>query len=152
MLVIGQESRSAAAQRLAPLLWALLAMFIFRVAGQIVVVLYSPIWLPPMQEWYSGLLPYPLLLPAQIALIAVMVKICADFSRGGGWSVQPRRWLGQPALIFGYIYFAAMVVRYGLRMWLVPEARWFGGTIPIFFHFVLAAFVIAVGLFHVRQR
>ena len=146
------QSLRNAARRLAPLLWTLLGLFVLRVIGQVIVVLYAPIWLPPMGQWYSGLLPYPVLLPVQIALIVLMVKICADFSRGDGWFVRPRRWLGKPTLLFGYLYFAAMVVRYCVRMWLVPEARWSGGTIPIFFHFVLAGFVITVGMFHREKR
>ena len=44
--------------------WFLLlfgALFVVRVAGQLVVVLRAPTWLPPMEQWI--LLPYRLLLP-----------------------------------------------------------------------------------------
>ena len=47
-----------------PLMWACVVLFMFRVLGQVYVALYAPRWLPPMGEWYSGLLPYYLLLPA----------------------------------------------------------------------------------------
>ena len=104
--------------------------------------------LPPMQEWYSGLLPYEYLLPSQIAIIVVMARVCVDFTRGTGFFVTPRRFFAIHWLYFGYFYLAVMVARYPIQMALHPESRWFGGTIPIFFHWVLAAFVIAVGLHH----
>ncbi len=135
-------------RRLAPLLWALLGLFVLRVAGQALVAFFRVSFLPPMQEWYSGLLPYEYLLPSQIVIIAVMAKICVDFTAGTGFFVTPRRFFAVLWLYFGYFYLAAMVVRYPIQMALHPESRWFGGTIPIFFHWVLAAFVIAVGLHH----
>lgn len=135
-------------RRLAPLLWALLGLFVLRVTGQALVVFFSVGFLPPMQEWYSGLLSYEYLLPSQIVIIAVMAKVCVDFTRGTGFFVTPRRFFAVPWLYFGYLYLAVMVARYPIQMVLTPESRWFGGTIPIFFHWVLAAFVIAVGLHH----
>jgi len=135
-------------RRLAPLLWALLGLFVLRVTGQALVAFFRVEFLPPMQQWYSGLLAYEYLLPSQIGIIAVMVKICVDFTRGAGFFVTPRRFLAVQWLYFGYFYLAVMVARYPIQMVLHPESRWFGGTIPIFFHGVLAAFVIAVGLHH----
>ncbi|HTF90608.1 MAG TPA: hypothetical protein VK843_19475, partial [Planctomycetota bacterium] len=75
-------------------------------------------------------------------IIGLLIKVCVDASRGGGFFAQTRAWFGRPALWLGCIYFGGMVVRYLLRMQLVPEARWFGGTIPIVFHCVLASFII----------
>ena len=138
-------------RRLAPLLWTLLGLFVLRVTGQALVACCNAGFLPPMAEWYSGLMPYEYLLPSQIAIIALMVKICIDFTREQGLFVAPRRLFAVEWLYFGYVYLAVMVARYPLTMYLHPEARWFGGTIPIFFHWVLAAFVISVGLYH-RQH
>lgn len=138
-------------RRLAPLLWVLLALFVLRVTGQALVAFLGVEFLPPMAEWYSGLLPYEYLLPAQIIIIAVMAWICADFTQERGPFVEPRRFFAVYWLYFGYAYLAVMIARYPLRMMLHPEARWFSGTIPIFFHWVLAAFVIAVGLYHRRH-
>lgn len=140
-----------APRRLAPLLWTLLALFILRVTGQVLVAFFNADFLPPLQEWYSGLMAYEYLLPSQIAIVALMTKICVDFTRGKGFFVVPRRFFGVYWLYFGYLYLVVMVARYPVHMYLHPEARWFGGTIPIFFHWVLAAFVIAVGLYHRRQ-
>ena len=130
-----------------PLLWALLLLFVLRVAGQAMVAFWGVPWLPPMERWYSGLMPYPLLLPAQIAIIVLMAKICSDFTRRCGFFVQPRRVFAGPWLWFGWIYLAGMLLRYPLQMAFKPDAP----VIPIPFHWVLAGFVIAVGLWH-RKR
>jgi len=108
-------------------------------------------FLPSMREWYSGLLPYGYLLPAQIIIIALMVRICLDFTRGRGFFIEPRRFFAVYWLYFGYFYLVVMIARYPIQMVLYPETRWFGGTIPIFFHWVLATFVIAIGLYHRRH-
>jgi hypothetical protein len=104
-----------------------------------------------MEEWYSGLLPYPQLLASQLLIIALLTKIGVDFSRGRGYFVESHAYLGTYALWFGYIYLSVMVVRYPVHMYLHPESRWFGQTIPIFFHWVLATYVILVGLYHRRR-
>lgn len=49
------------------MLWTLLALFALRVAGQALVAFSDVRFLPPMQAWYSGLMPYPYLLPSQRA-------------------------------------------------------------------------------------
>ena len=136
---------------LAPLLWALFGVFVLRVVGQALVAFYGVDFLPPMQAWTSGLLPYTVLLPAQILIVALMLKICIDFTRGAGLFVRPRRFFAVHWLVFGCLYLAVMVVRYPVQMVLHPESRWFGGTIPIFVHWALAAFVILVALHHRRQ-
>jgi hypothetical protein len=135
-------------RRLVWLLWMLLFAFCCRVLGQALVVFLDITWLPPMEEWYSGLMAYPLLLPTQLLIIAVYTKVCSDFTRGDGVFVQTKPLFGRGVLWFGYVYLAAMVLRYIIRMSLYPEARWFGGTIPIFFHWVLASFIIAFGQYH----
>ncbi len=100
-----------------------------------------------MERWYSGLLPYELLLPSQIIILALMAWICLDFTRGRGFFVQPRRFFAVHWLWFGWAYLAAMLLRYPIQIALKPQ----GALIPIFFHWVLAIFVIAVGLWHRRR-
>jgi len=130
-----------------PALWALLALFALRVAGQFLVAFFGVQWLPPMQRWYSGLMPYEYLLPSQIVILVLMGKVCADFTRRRGFFVQPRRFFAGPWLWFGWLYLAVMLARYALQLAFRPEAP----VIPIFFHWVLAAFVILVGLWHRRR-
>ena len=135
-------------QRLAPVLWLLLIAFVMRVVGQILVAWLNVVWLPPMEDWMSGRMPYRYLLPSQVLIIGVLGKICLDFSRGGGWFVCTRPMFGRPVLYVGYAYFAAMIVRYVAGMSLHPEARWFGGTIPIVLHMALATFLILFASWH----
>lgn len=135
-------------RRLAILLWTLLFVFCLRVLSQMLVAFVGVSWLPPMEAWYSGLMPYPYLLPSQFLIIALFSKVCLDFTRGEGFFVRPRPVFGRGVLVFGYLYLASMIVRYIIHMSLYPEARWFDGTIPIFFHWVLASFIIAFGQYH----
>ncbi|MBI5316983.1 MAG: hypothetical protein HZB34_13545 [Nitrospirae bacterium] len=139
-------------RRLVWLLWMLLFAFCCRVLGQALVAFLHVTWLPPMEEWYSGLMAYPLLLPTQLLIIAIFTKVCWDFTRGHGYFVQAKPLFGRTVLWFGYAYLAGMVLRYIIHMNLNPEARWFGGTIPILFHWVLAAFIIAFGQYHRGRR
>ncbi len=122
-------------------LWLLQSLFFLRVMGQIYVGLYAPPWLPPWQEWYSGLLPYPVLLPVQIMLLMWMTVISYDNSRDTGWfcveSHRMRHWLRW----FAYVYAGSMLLRYVIVMSLRPDMRWLHGTIPIVFHWVLAGYV-----------
>jgi hypothetical protein len=124
------------------LVWTLFTLFVLRVAGQALVAFLDVRFLPPMEAWYSGLMPYPYLLPGQIVIIVVMAKICVDFTRQRGYFYEPKRFFGSEWLWFGYIYLAAMIAR-AIFLWDHP--------IPIFFHWVLAAFVIAVGHSHRRR-
>jgi hypothetical protein len=123
------------------MLWTLLGLFVLRVLGQALVAFAGVQFLPPMQAWYSGLMPYEFLLPAQILLIVLMTWICIDFTRRRGPFYAPRRLFAVYWLWFGWLYLAAMLGRF----------VWFGLSIPVVFHWVLAAFMIAVGLSHRRR-
>jgi uncharacterized protein len=133
------------------LLTTLLFLFCLRVLGQILVAFFGVTFLPPMEEWMSGLLPYPELLTSQILIILLYGKICLDFARGYGYFVTPGRRLGINLLKFGWLYLGAMVIRYVVRMGLYPHERWTGGCIPIFFHWVLASFLLVLGHYHWRS-
>jgi len=119
------------------LLWLLPGLFLLRVLGQVYVGIYSPAWLPPWSEWYSGLLPYPLLLPSQILLLMWMAVISYDNTQRSGMflvessTVRIRlRWIAA-------LYALVMLVRYVLTM---------KGVIPIVFHWVLAAYIATLTL------
>jgi hypothetical protein len=130
----------------------LTVLLIGRVAGQLVVARWAPSWLPPMEQWQSGLLPYPVLVLGQAVVLALMIWISADFTRGSGFWVRPHPVLGAAALWWSYLYFAAMVVRYIVRMTRRPDERWLGGTIPIIFHSLVALFQWLFGMYHVLWR
>jgi uncharacterized protein len=122
------------------------ALFALRVAGQLVVLLAAPSWLPPMDRW--NLMPYRALLPMQLLFLAVMSWICIGLLADDGFVAEPHRGFGLFAIGLSVAYAGSMVVRYVVRMRRRPDERWFGGAIPIVFHVVLAAFVFTYGVFH----
>jgi hypothetical protein len=144
------SGNSAAPKRYAPWLWLLLLFFCGRVIGQALVVFFHVSFLPPMNQWQSGLLPYPILLASQFLIILLLGKVAFDFTRGKGFFTVPSARFRRSLIIFGTIYFAGMILRYVISMSLHPDRRWIGGTIPIVFHCVLATFVLIVAEFHRR--
>jgi uncharacterized protein len=115
-------------------LLVLTGLFGLRVAGQLLVLVRRPSWLPPMPDW--NFVPYRILLPIQLGLLVFMGLVCT------GERLAAVSAIAVPA---SFVYWGAMVLRYALRMWRCPQQRWFGGTIPIVFHCVLAAFLFELG-------
>jgi hypothetical protein len=138
--------------RFSVLLWLLLLLFALRVAGQLAVVLGLAPFLPPLDQWQSGLMPYPALLVSQLAIIAVFATVCFQFSRGRGYFIQPRKWLATPLWVVGWIYALSMIVRYAIWMTIRPDERWTGDLIPVVFHLVLASFLLCVARYHRKVR
>jgi hypothetical protein len=141
-----------APQSLSLVLWLCSVAMFLRVAGQLVVYLRAPSWLPPMKQWQSGLVPYRMLLATQAIVLILMFWIATDVARASGVWVQPLPRLGRVVLVWSYLYAGAMVVRYSVRMARRPAERWFGGTIPIIFHTVLAVFQWTFALYHTGVR
>lgn len=136
----------------AMLLWVLTGLFLGRVLGQIPVAFFNARFLPPMPEWYSGLLPYPVLLPIQIVLLVAMLKINRDISRGQSYFLTHRPRVGQCLFWFSILYAAGMLVRYFVAGSLHPERRWLPpGSIPIFFHWILAAYLFTLSHITLKQ-
>ncbi|HEX6438902.1 MAG TPA: hypothetical protein VF182_17330 [Candidatus Binatia bacterium] len=131
-----------------PALAILTLLFALRVLGQALVVFFSVDWLPPSEHWFSGLIPYPILLGVQLVMLAVMVKIASEIRRGRGFFAKPRPGCCRFLVACSILYAASMILRYILTMTYRPDMRWFGGTIPIFFHWVLAAFLYTWGNFN----
>lgn len=130
------------AQRAYAVVLCLLAfLFFLRVLGQALVVFFAVKFLPPMTAWYSGLIPYSVLLPIQALILVVQGKIGVDFWRGSGFFVTCRPMMGRLLRWFSYVYFASMCLRYILT-----------GTlfIPVFFHWILAGYLFVLGHYHAR--
>jgi len=126
----------------------LLFLFTIRVLGQLSVLLFHPSFLPPMQEWYSGLLPYPVLLLCQILIILLFGKICLDFAGLGRGRFTRANWrMARRLSAWGTLYLAVMILRYACMQYLHPQGLWFAGCIPIFFHYVLAAFILVLAAY-----
>jgi hypothetical protein len=129
-------------QKFSIALWTITVLFLCRVLGQFGVYFLDIDWLPPFSHWYSGLLVYQYLFPAQCLILLLMVKINRDvlretgfFSAVGTKAAMIIRW-------FSYLYAGSMLVRYALTMYSYPERRWLGeGTIPVTFHILLALYL-----------
>src|SRR5687768_14383110 len=104
------QSVQRSAKGRAKWLWILLALFCLRVLGQVLVAFWNVRSLPPMSEWFSGLIPYPVLLASQVLIIVLLGTVCIQFSRGRGWFVERRRKFGLALTYFGLIYLGSMVV------------------------------------------
>ncbi len=126
-------------------------LFSLRVAGQLVVAVVDVGFLPPFDEWQSGLLPYPLLVASQIAILIAMAVIINNFIRGHGFFVTLGARTSQSLRMLATVYFVSMIVRYIAMMALYPELLWFTGTIPIWFHFVLAGFLYTLGHYQIGR-
>jgi hypothetical protein len=138
-------SRTFSPGQTSAILWTCVLLFATRVIGQLEVVLLEPSWLPGMDAWYSGLMPYPLLLPVQIAILMLMaVTAWNPRVRHGAFALAHPR--GAEALrIFASIYFVVMAIRLAAN---INENRpdfWSEGAIPVAFHWVLALFLMVAG-------
>lgn len=127
------------------LLWTCVALFAARVVGQLEALLVAPRWLPDMDAWYSGLLPYGLLLPAQIAILMLMSVVAWNRRvRTGAFARAHPRAAGA-LRIFAGLYFVVMAVRLGVHVIEHGAEFWHNGAIPVAFHWVLALFILVAG-------
>lgn len=121
-------------------LWA--GFIIGRVGGQAYVKQYSPTWLPPFDDWYSGRVSYRTVFLWQLWFSFIMGLMLFDVVSGLGiLSPATMKALGTPLVCIAFIYFATMIARYTHTMWKHPSRRWFKKTIPIWFHMLLACYV-----------
>jgi hypothetical protein len=102
-------------------------------------------WLPSFESWHGGVLPYPLLLSSQAAILGWLGWTAR---RVGAGSIEPNRRVGRAALTFGAVYFAVMLVRLVLGVTVLTHLRWFASPLPAFFHLVLATYVLLFGVVH----
>jgi uncharacterized protein len=148
-LFLASRRQPMVSERCAPFLWLFSGLFLLRVAGQVVVRLRGPRWLPPTEQW--NLTPYRLLLPTQVGILGLLAWIDLDFARGHGVWVERRAGLGVGTMAFALLYASAMGVRYMVRMVRRPDQRWFGGAIPIVFHWVLAGYLFVFASYHASR-
>ena len=129
-------------------LGGLLLLFVFRVVAQLAQWIHPVDFLPPFDDWQSGVLPYPVLLTGQILVLTVLLRIVVGHVTGRGIA---RRWLGIALLSGGGLYFAVMFFRLLASMTFAAADSWLGATIPAFFHVVLACFALIHGYFNLRH-
>ena len=124
----------------------LVGFAVARVGGQVYVKYYSPSWLSPFEDWYSGLVSYRTVFLWQLWFVFVMVWIFLGVAYGIGILGHPAmKVMETPFLYIGYVYFGAMIFRYIFTMWKHPDRRWFKKTVPIWFHLALATYTSLYG-------
>ena len=138
---------SKPSQRYAPWLWLLLGLFTIRVLAQPIALLVDVPLLPRFESWHSGLLPYPVLVLSQVAIVLWLSRTAWVFTAG---AITPRVRLGVAMMALGGVYFAAMVIRLLLGATVLRDERWFASPLPTVFHLVLATYVLLYGHFHWR--
>jgi hypothetical protein len=116
-------------------------LFLARVLGQLLVVRRRVSWLPPLEQWQSGLLPYPVLLASQGAILGLQTAVNVQALEGDGLLVAERPRGSRVLRRLSQVYFGSMIFRYCLSMWRYPDRRWTGKTIPIVFHAILASYL-----------
>jgi hypothetical protein len=134
--------RNASAARL---LWTCVALFAARVIGQLETLLVAPAWLPDMDAWFSGLLPYAVLLPAQIAILMLMAVVAWNPRIRNGSFARSHPRATEALRIFAGIYFFVMAIRLGVNVFDNGADFWREGAIPVAFHWVLALFILVSG-------
>ena len=128
------------------LLWFITIVFLGRVLAQVFVGIYSPSYLPKMEMWYSGLMPYPILLTYQVFIYTCMIifNFCLYMERGPLFLVLNDK-TSIYYIYFGAVYFLLMILRFVIHKIKEPDIIWPRGSIPIFFHFFLAIYIILLG-------
>ncbi len=129
-------------------LWALTALFVFRVIAQpLALVVDSPL-LPQFESWHSGLLPYPLLVVAQLFILAWLALTAWRVSHD---AVTPNRKAGRVLQAIAGLYAAGMLARLILGATVLREERWFASPLPTVFHLGLASYLFVFGHLHARH-
>jgi hypothetical protein len=118
----------------------LLVMFVLRVLGQLLVLLFEPAFLPPFDFWQADLIPYWLLLTGQIVIIYVYHKMIHDVGNQSGYFSKTRKGFTHELFYFNIFYALVMVTRFFIL----------GLSIPVVFHWILAAFLFAF-IFHHKE-
>lgn len=133
-------------EHIALILWVFTALFIIRVAGQILVASAPQEWLPPMDEW--NFIPYWMLLPIQLLIIGLMFWTNITFFNESGALMENPSYGGWFLILLSTVYVIAMLIRYIIKIACRADRRWFGGSIPIVFHLVLASYLYTLGCFY----
>lgn len=126
-------------------LWLLLGLFLLRVAAQPLAWLTQWSALPSFDSWQSGALPYALLLPGQLLLVAMMARTARRVTSG---AIVPNPRHGRTLLLIAAIYAAVAIGRLVAGATVLQGHWWFDAPLPSLFHLVLASFVAVYGNYH----
>ncbi len=135
-------------RRYFPWMAALAGLFGFRVLAQLIQVLRPVSFLPPFESWQGAVLPYPLLVASQAAIILVLGRVLWLLRVDG---ISPSRTKYRICFALGGIYFAFMGFRLVAGLTLLAGHPWYSKSLPAFFHVVLAAFLLLLGHYIYRR-
>jgi len=127
----------------------LLSVFVFRVGAQLIQFFSPTPLLPAFEEWHSATLPYPVLVAAQLAIIAVSTLAMAGIGRGRGLMHQT---IGKVLFVIGIVYIAGAVFRLIAGFTMLAGMPFFSAHLPAFFHVVLAGLVLTFGDYYRRPQ
>jgi hypothetical protein len=137
------------ARRFAYSLGLLLGLFCLRVLAQLVQWRFDIGFLPPFEAWQSGVLPYWLLVCAQVLIVLVLGRIVLRVASG---TMAPSPQKSLYWTVPGCVYLAVMLVRLALGTTWLNGHSWFDKPLPTVFHIVLASFLLVVGAYHRAAR
>lgn len=121
------------------LMWTLTVLFAGRVGAQALQTWRPIAALPPEAAFHGSELPYPLLLAAQLLILALMLRVSWRAHRGY-LAPDPRR--SRILAWCGGVYMALALTRLALGLAWAGAPPWFRAWIPDLFHPVLAGFVL----------
>jgi hypothetical protein len=121
------------------------ALFAARVAAQAMQRWLHLPFLPPPGAFQGSALPYIILLPVQIGILAAMLVIAWRVHSG---MLRPRPHVSRRLTVAGVVYVATMLTRLTIGQTVPDAPAWFRSEISTVFHFVLAIFVLALAAYH----
>lgn len=129
-------------------LWLCTFIFALRIIAQPLSTTAYFSYLPPFDAWYSGALPYPVLLVSQGLILFTMAYVNMRWSRG---IAMPDLRTGQLLLGLGALYIVAMLTRMILGLTFLAGHPWFDRPLPTAFHIVLAGYMLILSSLHLRS-
>jgi hypothetical protein len=129
----------------ATLLWTLSFLFALRVLAQALQLWLPQSFLPPFDRFQGSNLPYPVLLSAQILILAAMLRYSWKAHRG---ALTAGRRLNKTLFWCGAVYMSGSAARIAIGLTISIAPPWFSAWISAVFHLVLAGFVLTLAWTH----
>jgi hypothetical protein len=129
------------------LLWTLSCLFTLRVLAQALQRWLPQSFLPPFGRFQGSNLPYPVLLSAQILILAAMLRSSWKAHRA---ELTASRRVTKTLFWCGAIYMGGSIARVAIGLTISIAPPWFSAWISAVFHLVLAGFVLTLAWTHHR--
>jgi sterol desaturase/sphingolipid hydroxylase (fatty acid hydroxylase superfamily) len=136
-------------RRYFPWMLALAGLFVLRVLAQLIQAIHPVSFLPPFHVWHGAVLPYPLLVASQVAVILVLASLLWRVRTD---AISPSPWKYWVCFMLGGAYFSFMGFRLFAGLTFLADHPWFSKSLPAFFHVVLATFVLMLGHYLYKEH